>query len=47
LENDDAYLNRKVGDIRSIDETTGCYAVYFEDGSIAEECEASKLAHSV
>jgi hypothetical protein len=34
LQNDDAYLNGKIGDIRSYDETTGWYGVYFEDKAI-------------
>jgi hypothetical protein len=34
LKNNAAYLNDKIGDIRSFDETTGRYGVYFEDESI-------------
>jgi hypothetical protein len=34
LKNKAAYLNGKIGDIRSFDETTGRYGVYFEDESI-------------
>jgi hypothetical protein len=34
LKNNAAYLNGKIGDIRSFDETTGRYGVYFEDESI-------------
>jgi hypothetical protein len=34
LKNNAAYLNGKIGDARSFDETTGRYGVYFEDESI-------------
>jgi hypothetical protein len=34
LKNNAAYLNGKIGDIRSFDVTTGRYGVYFEDESI-------------
>jgi hypothetical protein len=34
LKNTAAHLNGKIGDIRSFDETTGRYGVYFEDESI-------------
>jgi hypothetical protein len=34
FKNKAAYLNGKVGDIRSIDTTAGRYGVYFEDNSI-------------
>jgi hypothetical protein len=34
LKNKAEYLNGKIGDIRSIDKTTGRYGVFFEDGSI-------------
>jgi hypothetical protein len=34
LKNNAAHLNGKIGDIRSFDETTGRYGVYFEDESI-------------
>jgi hypothetical protein len=34
LKNNAAYLNGKIGDLRSFDETTGRYGVYFEDKAI-------------
>jgi hypothetical protein len=34
LKNNAAFLNGKIGDIRSFDESTGRYGVYFEDESI-------------
>jgi hypothetical protein len=38
LKNNAAFLNGKIGDIRSFDETTGRYGVYFEDESIKPKC---------
>jgi hypothetical protein len=38
LKNNAAYLNGKIGDIRSFDESTGRYGVYFEDEAIKPKC---------
>jgi hypothetical protein len=38
LKNNAAYLNGKIGDVRSFDETTGRYGVYFEDETIKPKC---------